>query len=172
MPEQPARSRARNIAVSLAFVVFGGPGIVALYVPAYVTRWRVPPEPLYLRVLAVALLVAGVLPLGESVARFVWQGKGTLVPTHPTAALVVRGFYRYVRNPMYIGVLMLIAGQAILFRSRWLGWYAVCVAIGFHLFVVLYEERTLRRKYGEAFAEYCEQVPRWMPRRLPPGTSG
>ena len=68
---------------------------------------------------------------------------------------------------MYLGVLALIVGQAILFRSRSLAWFAVWVALGFHAFVFLYEERTLRNKYGESYDVFCDHVPRWIPRLSP-----
>ena len=156
--------QSRNLLVTLAFVVFGGPGILIVYLPAWITRWQVPPESRPLRALAFLLFAAGLLPLGESVARFFWAGRGTASPSHPTETLVVSGFYRYVRNPMYIGVLALIAGQCALFRNSTLCIYLGIVAVGFELFVLFYEEPTLRKKYGGQYEEYCRRVRRWLPR--------
>ncbi len=154
----------KGLWMTLIFVVFGGPGILAVYLPAWITHWRVPPVPLGSRLLGFALIAIGLLPLAESISRFVYQGRGTLSPTHPTENLVCQGLYRYVRNPMYLGILALIAGQAVLFRSWDLAIYLVSVAVGFHLFVLLYEEPTLKRKYGEVYEVYCRNVRRWIPR--------
>ncbi|MBV9156225.1 MAG: isoprenylcysteine carboxylmethyltransferase family protein [Acidobacteriaceae bacterium] len=150
--------------MTLAFIVFGGPGILAVYVPAWITRWRVPPTPVESRLIAFVLIAIGLVPLADSISRFLREGRGTLSPSHPTENLVMRGLYRYVRNPMYLGVLTLIAGQTVLFRCWELSIYLVCVAVGFHLFVLFYEEPTLRSKYGKAFEQYCRNVPRWIPR--------
>lgn len=100
----------------------------------------------------------------ESVVRFVRRGRGTLVPTAPTQELVISGLYRFVRNPMYVGVLAVVLGEALLFGSPWLLSWAALLAIVFHLFVVAYEEPTLRRAYGEEYDRFCAQVPRWIPR--------
>jgi protein-S-isoprenylcysteine O-methyltransferase Ste14 len=162
-----AASKPKNLLVTLAFVVFGGPGIVVVYLPAWITRWRVRQQPWGWRLLAGALIAIGLLPLGESIARFVSVGRGTLSPSHPTETLVATGFYRHVRNPMYIGVLALIAGQCVLFRSWPLFAYLGCIALAVHLFVMFYEEPTLRKKYGASYDEFRRNVPRWLPRIKP-----
>jgi len=97
---------------------------------------------------------------------FGWTGRGTPVPVAPPQRLVVVGFYRYVRNPMYVG-----------FAAGWIGLWVifghanpvaiaavVAVALGIHLFVMFYEEPTLRRKFGADYDEYCRNVRRWWPR--------
>ncbi len=162
-----SREKSEELLITVVFLVCGPPGWIAVYLPAWMTRWQVPQESSGWRVLAVALIAIGLVPLGESIARFIRIGRGTLSPTHPTEKLVVSGLYQYVRNPMYVGVLMLIAGQAVLFWSRTLWAYLGYVAIGFHLFVLVYEEPTLRRKYGEDYEEFCRNVRRWMPRLKP-----
>jgi protein-S-isoprenylcysteine O-methyltransferase Ste14 len=96
---------------------------------------------------------------------FAWSGGGTPVPIDPPKSLVVSGPYRYVRNPMYLGVESLIVGEAILFGSWRLAEYAAVVAMFFYLFVVFYEEWALRKKFGAAYEEYCKTVPRWIPWR-------
>ena len=159
-----APSQARNFIVTLLFTIFGGPGILGVYLPAAITRWRIPASPMSLRVLAWLLIVIGLVPLAESIARFMWVGRGTLVPFAPTETLVISGFYRHVRNPMYVGVLAGVAGQMILFHSFALAAYAVLLALGFHLFVTRYEEPTLRRRYGAHYDAFCRSVPRWIPR--------
>jgi protein-S-isoprenylcysteine O-methyltransferase Ste14 len=96
--------------------------------------------------------------------EFAYRGLGTPAPIDPPKVLVSRGLHRFVRNPMYVGVLTVVLGEAALFHSRDLLIYGAIVALAFHLFVVLYEEPTLRRQFGEAYEEYCRTVRRWMPR--------
>jgi protein-S-isoprenylcysteine O-methyltransferase Ste14 len=162
-----AASEPKNLLVSVAFLVFGPPGLISVYLPAWITRWRVPQQVWGWRLLAVALIAIGLLPLGESIVRFVMVGRGTLAPMQPTERLVVSGFYRYVRNPMYVGVLTLIMGQAVLFESKALWEYLAWVAVGFQVFVLAYEEPTLRKRYGESYNDFCRHVPRWLPRWRP-----
>src|SRR5262249_45432439 len=103
------------------------------------------------------------------------QGLGTPAPVAPTRNLVVTGLYRYVRNPMYVGVLAAIVGQAFLFGSVPLMGYALLVWLCFFAFVVLYEEPTLQSTYGASYERYRANVPRWWPRVTPwqgPGPDG
>jgi len=94
---------------------------------------------------------------------FAFVGRGTPAPIDPPKVLVVRGLYRLVRNPMYVGVLLILFGEAIVFASSVLVRYALVVWLLFHLFVVLYEEPTLKEKFGTAYEDYCRAVPRWIP---------
>jgi protein-S-isoprenylcysteine O-methyltransferase Ste14 len=100
---------------------------------------------------------------------FGWTGRGTPVPIAPPQRLVVVGFYRYVRNPMYVGFAVGWIGLWIVFGHANL--YAIlatlAVALGIHLFVMFYEEPTLRRKFGADYEEYCRNVNRWLPRLQP-----
>jgi len=161
-------SLRRNIIVSVSFTIFGGPGIVLVYLPFWLTRFRVPAgEPWWQIALAGVLIAAGVAPLVESARRFIYAGRGTLVPTTPTEHLVVSGFYRHVRNPMYAGVLIALAGEVLLFHSRGLLLFAVLLWLGFHLFVSRYEELTLTRRYGDEYLRFKQNVPRWLPRLKP-----
>jgi protein-S-isoprenylcysteine O-methyltransferase Ste14 len=158
----------RNVIVSSLFTIFGGPGIALVWVPLCITRFRIPAaEPRWQMLLAAALILAGISPGLESVRRFVVVGRGTLVPTAPTEHLVVSGFYRFVRNPMYVGVLIALAGEVLLFRSRGLLLFAVLLGLGFHLFVSRYEEPTLTRRYGDQYLRFKHNVPRWLPRLKP-----
>jgi protein-S-isoprenylcysteine O-methyltransferase Ste14 len=95
---------------------------------------------------------------------FTFTGKGTPAPMDPPKELVVRGLYQYVRNPMYVGVLSLLLGEALLFASRVLLQYAGVVFVMFYLFVVFYEEPVLKQKFGPSYMRYCQSVPRWVPR--------
>ncbi len=91
-------------------------------------------------------------------------GVERLRPSDAPKKLVVRGLYRYTRNPMYVGVLTVLLGWAAMFRGTTLLLYAFCVGICFHLFVVLYEERRLGQQFGAEYHDYCEKVGRWLPR--------
>ena len=151
---------------SLVFFILA-PGTILGFVPWGLTGWRLGPpffgiEPL--RWVGAALIVLGLLPLVSSFARFAWEGLGTPAPLAPTRTLVVSGFYRFVRNPMYVAVTALIFGQAVLFASWGVAPYGVLIAATFHTFVRLYEEPTLLRAYGEEYAAYCGATPRWFPR--------
>lgn len=158
----------RSITVSILFTVFGGPGLVLVIVPWLLTRFHVPSgETTWEKVLAVALIAAGTIPLMESIWRFVQVGRGTLMPAIPTEHLVVSGLYRFVRNPMYVGVLTALAGETLLLEQRCMVIYWLVVAAIMHLFVVFYEEGTLARRYGEEFSEFKKMVPRWLPRLTP-----
>lgn len=150
---------------SLAFLVLA-PGVVAGLMPWLITRWSpLPPGdgPGALRWTGLILIAAGLAVVVESFARFAWEGLGTPAPVAPTRTLVVRGFYRFVRNPIYVAVTALIFSQAILFASLGVALYGVVIAAAFVTFVHLYEEPTLLRAYGEEYAAYCAAVPRWIP---------
>lgn len=95
---------------------------------------------------------------------FASAGKGTPAPIDPPKTLVARGLYRFVRNPMYAGVLLALLGEAWLFKSSTLLVYAAIVGACVHLFVVFYEEPALRRQFGESYSDYLAGTPRWIPR--------
>jgi protein-S-isoprenylcysteine O-methyltransferase Ste14 len=96
---------------------------------------------------------------------FVRRGRGTPAPYDPPRRLVVKGLYRHVRNPQYIGVVLVALGEALFFGSLILLGYAILLAIGYHVFVRFYEEPTLKRTFGEDYVHYTEAVPRWLPKR-------
>ncbi len=146
------------------------PGIVAGYVPWRICRWHVGAPLLEissLRVLGVLSVAAGLPVFLDSFARFALQSLGTPAPIFPTRRLVVSGLFRYVRNPMYVAVVMLILGQGLLFSSVQVFEYGIAVWLGFFLFVVIYEEPTLQRSFGREYEEFCANVPRWIPRLQP-----
>ncbi len=160
-------SRATNLYRTLIFVLFLGPGPVIGLLPWWINRWHIATPIAWWRYLGIAMLLAGAYPLADSIRRFVREGQGTPEPLHHTETLVVSGLYRFVRNPMYVGVLLMIFGQAVFFASRDLAAYGACAALCMHLFVVFYEEPTLRARYGEQYAAFCRDVPRWIPRLTP-----
>jgi protein-S-isoprenylcysteine O-methyltransferase Ste14 len=160
------RSRLASLLASAVFLVLA-PGTVALYVPWRITRWEraaAPPQFDVLRLSGLAMAAAGAAVLLDAFWRFAWIGLGSPAPVLPTEQLVVSGFYRYVRNPMYVAVVSVIAGQALWFWSSDLLIYALVIAALFHLFVLLYEEPALRRQFGEPYSVYCRHVHRWLPR--------
>lgn len=158
----------RSVIVSILFTVFGGPGFVVVYIPFAITRFRIPAgEPLWQILIAAVLILAGLTPLLDSTRRFIFAGRGTLMPGVPTERLVVTGFYRYVRNPMYVGVLVSLAGESLLFWSRGILVEAAAGCLAIEFFVRLYEEPTLARRHLEDYSRYKRQVPRWLPRLTP-----
>jgi protein-S-isoprenylcysteine O-methyltransferase Ste14 len=154
---------------SLAFLVLA-PGIVAGLVPWWLSGWQVQPplfELMAVRFAGLAQIALGTLALLDSFARFALQGLGTPAPIFPTQHLVVTGLYRYVRNPMYVGVVAMIVGQGLFLGNLHLLEYAAVPWLAAHLFVVGYEEPTLRRTFGEEYERFCANVPRWIPRLRP-----
>ncbi len=115
----------------------------------------------------VLLVVLGVLIYLKCAWDFATRGQGTPSPHDPPRKLVITGLYRYSRNPMYVGIIAISGGEALLFHSYLLGLYALGLALAFHIWIIIYEEPTLRRMFGEAYEEYCRRVPRWVGRRGP-----
>jgi protein-S-isoprenylcysteine O-methyltransferase Ste14 len=118
-------------------------------------------------VVGLAAILAGVLLLAACIWEFARSGRGTLSPLDPPTTLVVRGLYRYVRNPMYLSVTTIVLGEALLTGSvplfvYWAVWFAAA-----NLFVLGYEEPTLRRQFGASYEEYARRVGRWIPRLAP-----
>jgi protein-S-isoprenylcysteine O-methyltransferase Ste14 len=114
-------------------------------------------------------LGAVVVTIGEAVYfRCAWEfavrGLGTPAPIAPTRYLVTTALHRYVRNPMYIGVFLVLAGEALLLRSLHLVEYIAGFCVVVELFVVFYEEPALQRQFGESYEQYKKTVPRWIPK--------
>lgn len=168
-PSRPGPAASAWLAVrSVAWAVLV-PGVVAGYVP-----WRffgldlqglAPAGPL--AVAGLAGIAIGAVLLTLCVVEFARSGRGTLVPLDPPRQLVVRGLYRYVRNPMYLSVTLILLGEALVARSRdllvyWAAWFVIVNG-----FVLGYEEPALRRRFGESYERYRESVGRWLPRVRP-----
>jgi protein-S-isoprenylcysteine O-methyltransferase Ste14 len=161
----------RTIAVlgsALFFVV--APCVVAGLNPWSVTRWQLLPaffglEPT--RAVGVLLMLAGLPGLVDFFGRFALQGLGTPAPIAPPRHLVVTGLYRYVRNPMYVALVAIILGQAVLLGDWRLVVYGALFWLASHLFVVTYEEPRLEQTFGEENASFRANVPRWIPRLTP-----
>ena len=113
-------------------------------------------------------IAAGLTGLLWCFADFIVEGEGTPAPYDAPRNLVSRRLYRWVRNPMYVAVLAIVLGEAVLFGSVALLSYAIALWLLFHLFVTLYEEPTLRARFGPSYDAYRAVVPRWIPRGLVP----
>lgn len=120
-----------------------------------------------IRVVGCVLILVGAIGLLDSFWRFAVQGLGTPAPVFPTRHLVVSGLYRFVRNPMYVAVVSAILGQGFFFGNVRVVEYGAVVWVLFFLFVLGYEEPTLRSTYGDEYREFCAAVPRWIPRLTP-----
>lgn len=151
---------------NLTFVVLV-PGVVGGLIPWLITGYRGYDWGRFdevLGVIACGLIIGGVFVLLSGVWRFATDGRGTPSPTAPAQRLVIAGPYRYVRNPMYIAVGAVIAGQALLCFSWPIVGYLVAFTAAVIAFVLLYEEPSLARTFGTEYEEYRRTVPRWIPR--------
>lgn len=162
------KSRTSAIAGSVVFLLLA-PCIVAGVLPWLILdRYRLPfSTALPFVVIGGILTVAAVAALLHSFARFALEGLGTPAPIAPTEKLVVGGIYRHVRNPMYVAVLSIIAGQALLFASWAVALYGLVMGIAMVSFAHFYEEPTLARRYGAEYEIYRRAVPGWLPRLTP-----
>ena len=148
---------------SLLFLIIA-PGMVAGYIPLGLLRNGSQIDTGLLAFIALPLWAIGALILLWSFWNFLKQGRGTPAPIDPPKELVAMGFYRYVRNPMYVGVFLVNVGYFLWFGFWGLLIYALLVALAFHAFVIFYEEPTLRRNFGAAYEDYYKRVPRWIPK--------
>lgn len=148
---------------SLLFLILA-PGMVAGYMPLAWLRNGSRLDTGFFAYLAFPLWILGGMILLWSFWNFLAQGQGTPAPVDPPKELVAAGFYRYVRNPMYVAVLAIIMGHFLWFGYWNLLIYAAIVFLAFHAFVTYYEEPTLKRKFGPAYEAYMKDVPRWIPR--------
>ena len=152
-----------TILKSLLYLIFEA-GVFALYIPLELLRTGPRLELGILSLLAIPMWLIGSLIILRCFWDFAMRGRGTPVPTDPPKELVVTGFYRYVRNPIYVGVVLIFLGHFLWFGYWVLLLYTVLSFIGVHLFILLYEEPTLKKKFGGAYEKYLRQVPRWIPR--------
>lgn len=143
-------------------------GLVLVFVPAQVLSWSGITRPAAIGVPQVTGMVVGAAGAALAlwcVLAFAWTGKGTPAPFDPPRRLVVHGPYRVVRNPMYIGAGLALAGATLFYRSGPLLGYTGLFFLLTHLFVVWYEEPILRRTFGGEYDTYCRRVRRWWPTR-------
>jgi protein-S-isoprenylcysteine O-methyltransferase Ste14 len=153
---------ARALTYATLFV-----GLVLVFLPSRVLSWSGVARPAVIgptHIAAMAVAAAGAALALSCILTFALVGKGTPAPFDPPRRLVVRGPYRFVRNPMYIGAGIAVAGASLFYRSLPLLAYVGLFFLATHIFVVLYEEPTLRRSFGEDYHAYCRRVGRWWPR--------
>ena len=153
---------ARAVTYATLFV-----GLVLIFLPARILSWAGIVQPTATGTWQVAGMVAGAVGAALAlwcVLAFVFVGSGTPAPFDPPRRLVVRGPYRVVRNPMYLGAGIALAGAALFYQSFALLGYLGALFLITHVFVVAYEEPTLRRTFGKNYGAYCEQTGRWWPR--------
>jgi protein-S-isoprenylcysteine O-methyltransferase Ste14 len=162
-------TRYQSLLASLLFTVIV-PGTVAGLIPWLITGWRVSGDLLGLpggRAVGVILIALGLPVLLVAIYKFATDGLGTPAPTAPTQQLVISGPHRFVRNPMYLAVVAIILGQALLLGQQSLLWYAAVVALATAAFVQFYEEPTLCRQFGDEYLQYRKSVRAWLPRARP-----
>jgi protein-S-isoprenylcysteine O-methyltransferase Ste14 len=142
-------------------------GVVLVYLPVEALSWAGVARPARLGLPQ----LAGIIATASGASLAVWCiltfaviGRGTPAPFDPPRYLVERGPYRYVRNPMYLGASVALAGAALFYQTAALFAYAAAFLVLVHLFVVLYEEPTLRQAFGKDYDAYCRRVGRWWPR--------
>ena len=123
-------------------------------------------------IVGIVAILIGLACLLECFCRFALEGRGTPAPVAQTEILIVSGLYRFVRNPMYVAVLTIVLGEALLFGNGLLFAYAVVLWIAFNLFVRFYEEPQLVQRFGNAYESYYQHVRRWWPRLTPSKESG
>ena len=153
---------ARAVVYATLFV-----GFLLVFLPARVLEWsgiRTPPLGAPQIVGAIIALTGAAIAV-SCVIAFAFIGRGTPAPFDPPRQLVVRGPYRFVRNPMYLGAATALFGAALYYESLALATYMLVFLLVAHVFVTVYEEPTLRRTFGAAYEEYCRHVGRWWPRR-------
>jgi len=157
----------RNILLTaLAMILV--PGLAIVVIPCLilqVTQTTPPPQesPLIGVLIALALLGAGMV-VWVSVT-FVTKGRGTPIPIQPPRTFIAEGLYRFVRHPLYLGVLLILFAEAIFFCSPWILLYAALLWLALHTYAVLLEEPQLERRFGDVYRDYRGQTPRWAPRR-------
>ncbi|MGB4773981.1 MAG: methyltransferase [Daejeonella sp.] len=142
------------------------PGIIAGLIPFWIVHDQVLnflKRPLgFYDYLGIVVSIIGVIILSLCILSFALLGRGTLSPADPTKNLVVKGLYQYSRNPMYVGVTMMLLGEVIMFQSVSLIIYSFSIFTAFNIFIILFEEPRLKKDFGEEYNKYYKKVRRWM----------
>lgn len=166
MSTPPSRGRvyvlARAFVYSTLFI-----GFLLVFLPARVVARSgvvAPANVGLLQMIGIGLAITGALLAVSCILTFVFVGRGTPAPFDPPRRLVVRGLYRFVRNPMYIGAAVALLGAALYYESLGLAAYAAIFLVAMHLFVTMYEEPMLGRTFGSDYERYRLAVGRWIPR--------
>ena len=150
------------------------PATVAVLIPIWIARRNgirlaigTEPSDMVMQVLGLGVFAIGLALFGASLYRFIVEGRGTLAPWDPPRRLVVRGPYRYVRNPMISGVLLVLLGEALVLRSEPHLLWAITFLVINAIYIPLLEEPLLAQRFGSDYREYCRHVPRLLPRVRP-----
>jgi len=142
------------------------PGIVAILIPFWLSgksfKAIFEQDFVWYHFLGVSIFAIGFIVMLICVISFGMRGKGTLSPADPTKKLVISGLYKYSRNPMYIGVMLMLIGHSIFFRSYVLGAYALIIFIAFNFFIIFFEEPRLQEDFGSEYNDYVKRVGRWL----------
>jgi protein-S-isoprenylcysteine O-methyltransferase Ste14 len=153
---------ARAITYAALFI-----GLVLVFLPMRLISWSGVSQPEHIggfQAAGMVVVATGAGAILWCILSFAMLGKGTPAPFDPPRRLVVRGPYKFVRNPMYIGAGLALAGAALFYQSRALAGYAALFLLLMHAFVVWYEEPTLRSTFGAQYESYCKRTGRWWPR--------
>jgi len=143
------------------------PGTACALIPYYIlkaTHVSLSPPFDILQFMAILISVLGLYMIVWVSTAFVRQGKGTPIPIDPPTHLLITGLYRYVRNPMYVGALLIVIAEAIYFSYPWLMLYAAGLWAALHTALVVFEEPQLKRRFGADYEHYLMTVPRWIPK--------
>ncbi|MCE1198305.1 MAG: isoprenylcysteine carboxylmethyltransferase family protein [Marinilabiliales bacterium] len=138
------------------------PVTVTILVPMAIGH-QLRPSGLLTTLAGLLLILCGLIPLVLTISKLIVQGRGTLAPWSPTRNLVTTGLYHHVRNPMILGVLTILAGESVLFRSLPILWWMILFFLINHTYFLFYEEPSLLRRFGKAYLQYQAEVPRWIP---------
>ncbi len=142
------------------------PGTAGMLIPLRIAARRIPaPTVEVWSIIGLVLLAAGAAGYFWCLWEFAATGRGTPAPIDPPRHLVIRGPYRFVRNPIYVSVVAVVLGWAAYFHSTGVFFYAIVLIGAFHLFVVAVEEPTLQHKFGDSYRHYRRTVRRWLPSR-------
>ena len=152
----------RMLLLRATFAFLALPALVAGVVPALVVQGT--PVAPTMMIPAIILLTVGSVLLLWCVRDFFASGRGTLAPWDPPKHLVIVGPYRFIRNPMYVAVLTIVAGWSVLYASAWLLFYGIALAVAFHFRVRWHEEPWLQGQFGPEWEAYASRTGRWIPR--------
>jgi len=148
------------------FFTILGPGLVTVLIPLWIINFRINSTFglvwQWYNYIGTIVFLLGFVMLLQCIINFALKGRGTLSPTDPTKKLVISELYNFSRNPMYVGVMLILTGETIFFQSIHLGIYAFLIFIAFNIFIIRVEEPRLRKDFGESYKEYCENVRRWI----------
>jgi protein-S-isoprenylcysteine O-methyltransferase Ste14 len=145
-------------------------GLFGYVIPRWIISWDFHLFPLEIgvfRFIGLAPIILGIVTMMGFIWGWILSASGSPLPLDLPKELIVRGSYRFVRNPMYVGYLLILFGEILLFKSSTLSLYLLMFFLFLHMFVVFVEEPMLKHKFGESYEQYCKSVPRWIPRLKP-----